>query len=90
MKKLEAPREPHFTLFNMLNINEANLEIDALSDIVKKELGNSMELFVHSDGCSDFSCRLCSKQNCNFRQHTLEKKIEWTIENISMDNNHRL
>ena len=24
MKKLEAPREPHFTLFNMLNINEAN------------------------------------------------------------------
>ncbi len=80
----------HLTIPWYLNINEANLEIDALSDIVKKELGNSMELFVHSDGCNDFSCRLCSKQNCNFRQHTLEKKIEWTIENISMDNNHRL
>ena len=80
----------HLTIPWYLNINEANLEIDALSDIVKKELGDSMELFVHSDGCNDFSCRLCSKQNCNFRQHTLEKKIEWTIENISMDNNHRL
>ena len=80
----------HLTIPWYLNINEANLEIDALSDIVKKELGNSMELFVHSDGCNDFSCRLCSKQNCNFRQHTLEKKIEWTIENISLDNNHRL
>ena len=24
MKKFAAPREPHFTLVNMLNINEAN------------------------------------------------------------------
>ena len=80
----------HLTIPWYLNINEANLEIDALSDIVKKELGDSMELFVHSDGCSDFSCKLCSKEICNFRQHTLEKKIEWTIENISMDNSHKL
>ena len=80
----------HLTIPWYLNINEANLEIDALSDIVKKELGDSMELFVHSDGCNDFSCKLCSKQNCNYRQHPLEKKIDWTIENISMDNNHQL
>ena len=80
----------HLTIPWYLNINEANSEIDALSDIVKKELGESMELFVHSDGCNDFSCKLCSKQICSVRQHSFEKKIEWTMENISTDNNHQL
>lgn len=80
----------HLTIPWYLNINEANWEIDALSDIVKKELGESMELFVHSDGCNDFSCKLCSKQICSVRQHLFEKKIEWTMENISTDNNHQL
>jgi cation diffusion facilitator family transporter len=80
----------HLTIPWYLNINEANLEIDALSDIVKKELGESMELFVHSDGCNDFSCKLCSKEICSVRQHSFEKKIEWTMENISTDNNHQL
>ena len=80
----------HLTIPWYLNINEANLEIDTLSDIVKKELGESMELFVHSDGCNDFSCKLCSKQICSVRQHSFEKRIEWTMENISTDNNHQL
>ena len=80
----------HLTIPWYLNINEANLEIDALSDIVKKELGESMELFVHSDGCNDFSCKLCSKEICSVRQHSFEKRIEWTMENISTDNNHQL
>ena len=80
----------HLTIPWYLNINEANLEIDTLSDIVKKELGESMELFVHSDGCNDFSCKLCSKEICSVRQHSFEKRIEWTMENISTDNNHQL
>lgn len=80
----------HLTIPWYLNINEANGEIDVLSEIVKKELGESMELFVHSDGCNDFSCRLCSKQNCTVRHHPFEKRIEWTMENISTDNNHQL
>ena len=80
----------HLTIPWYLNINEANWEIDALSEIVKKELGESMEIFVHSDGCNDFSCKLCSKQICSVRQHSFEKKIEWTMENISTDNKHQL
>ena len=80
----------HLTLPWYLNIKEANIEIDALFEIVKKEFGESMEIFVHSDGCNDFGCRICSKQNCNVRQHPLEKKIEWTVENISKDNKHQL
>jgi cation diffusion facilitator family transporter len=80
----------HLTLPWYLNVNEANVEIDALFEIVKNEFGESMEIFVHADGCNDFGCRICTKQNCSVRQHPLEQKIEWTVENISKDIKHHL
>ena len=80
----------HLTIPWYLNIIEANIEIDALFEIVKKEFGEAMELFVHADGCDDVSCHICSKQDCQVRQHAFSKKIEWTVENISKDNKHHL
>jgi cation diffusion facilitator family transporter len=80
----------HLTVPWYLNINEAHAEIDALSALVKKEFGETMEFFVHSDGCLDFSCRICSKENCNERKHPFEKRIDWTVENISSDKKHKI
>ncbi len=80
----------HLTLPWYLNIKEANIEIDTLFDIVKNEFGESMEIFVHSDGCNDFGCRICNKQDCGARQHHFEKKTEWTVENISENIKHQL
>jgi cation diffusion facilitator family transporter len=80
----------HLTVPWYLNVNEAHAEIEALSSLVKKEFGSSMELFVHSDPCLEFSCRICTKQDCNVRQHAFERKIIWTMENISTDNKHHL
>ena len=80
----------HLTVPWYLNVNEAHSEIEALADIVRNKYGDVVELFVHSDACQEFSCRICSKRDCLVRQHELEKKIEWTIENISRDRKHRL
>ena len=80
----------HLTLPWYLNINEATIETDALFDIVKKEFGESMELFVHTDGCNDFGCPLCLKQDCAVRQHPFQERIEWTVENISKNKKHHL
>jgi cation diffusion facilitator family transporter len=80
----------HLTVPWFLNVYEAHAEIDALSGLVKNEYGPAVELFVHSDGCVDFSCRICDKQSCHVRQHLFEKKIEWTMENIASNNKHRL
>lgn len=80
----------HLTVPWYLNVHEAHKEIDALSILVKNEYGESVELFVHSDGCLDFSCKICTKTDCNVRKHAFEKKVEWTMENISSDNKHRL
>lgn len=80
----------HLTVPWYLNVHEAHKEIDALSGLVKNEYGESVELFVHSDGCLDFSCSICAKSNCQVRKHAFEKKLEWTIENISSNIKHRL
>ena len=80
----------HLTVPWYLNVLEAHEEIEALSDLVKKEFGETLELFVHSDACMEFSCRICSKQDCTVRQHPFQKKIEWTMQNISTDNKHHL
>ena len=80
----------HLTVPWYLNVHEAHKEIDALSGLVKNEFGESVELFVHSDGCLDFSCQICTKMDCNVRKHAFEKKVEWTMENILSNNKHRL
>ena len=80
----------HLTVPWYLNVHEAHREIDALSALVKKEFGNSFEMFVHSDGCLDFSCKICSKSECPVRKNPFEKKIEWTMENVSKDQKHKL
>lgn len=80
----------HLTVPWYLNVHEAHLEIDALANLVRKNFGESLELFVHSDGCLDFSCKICNKKECNVRKHAFEKRIELTVENISRDKKHEV
>ncbi len=78
----------HLTVPWYLNIHQAHKEIDALSDLIKKEFGNAFELFVHTDGCLPFSCNICDKMTCDVRQHPFEKKIPFTLENVRNNQKH--
>jgi divalent metal cation (Fe/Co/Zn/Cd) transporter len=80
----------HLTLPWYFNVHQAHDEIDRLSGLVKQHFGDSVELFVHSDGCLDFSCALCEKADCNERKHPFEKRIVWTMENIASNKKHQL
>jgi len=80
----------HLTVPWYLNVHEAHKEIDALAELVRKEFGESLELFVHSDGCLPFSCKICSKAGCPERKQEFEKRINWTLENISNNKKHEL
>lgn len=80
----------HLTVPWFLNVNEAHVEVDALSSLVRKEFGESVELFVHVDGCLPFSCKVCIKQNCNERKHNFEKQIDWTLENVLENQKHHI
>lgn len=78
----------HLTLPWYLNVHEGHREIDHLTDTVRNEFGESVEFFVHSDGCLSFQCRICDKQDCSVRKHTFERKIEWTLENMARNQKH--
>lgn len=80
----------HLTVPWYFNVNEAHHEIDALSGLVRKNYGESVELFVHSDGCMNFSCAICNKFECQVRQQPFKKKIPWTMENISTNHKHTI
>jgi len=80
----------HLTVPWYLNVNEAHLEIDELASLIRKEFGESLEFFVHSDGCLYVQCPICIKKDCPVRRHNFEKRIEWTLENILQDKKHAL
>jgi cation diffusion facilitator family transporter len=78
----------HLTVPWYLNVHEAHGEIDKLSVFIKTEFGNTIELFVHSDGCLYFQCNICSKHDCPVRQKPFEKRVEWTTRNLLSDAKH--
>lgn len=80
----------HLTVPWYFNVHEAHKEIDGLSGLVRQHYGESVELFVHSDGCLDFSCNICDKKDCPVRKHPFEKKVTWTMENISTNHKHTI
>lgn len=80
----------HLTLPWFFNVHEAHREVDALSEKIRAEFGASIELFVHTDGCMPFSCKLCDRVNCAVRQHPFEKRLEWDLNNILSDAKHQI
>ena len=78
----------HLTVPWFLNVHEAHAEIDRLAELTRREFGETLELFVHSDGCLSFSCRICNKTECGERQHPFVKRVEWTLDNISTNKKH--
>lgn len=78
----------HLTVPWYLNVHEAHAEIDKLAVLIKTEFGNSIELFVHSDGCLYFQCSICSKHDCHVRQHPFEKRVAWSTKNLLKDAKH--
>ena len=80
----------HLTVPWYLNVHEAHTEIDELISLVKNRYGESLEFFVHTDGCLEFSCSLCNKMDCPVRRRPFEKTVEWTLANVLSNKKHRL
>jgi cation diffusion facilitator family transporter len=78
----------HLTVPWYLNVHEAHKEIDTLALLARDKFGESLELFVHSDGCLSFQCRICNKQECRERKQAFEKQVNWTLENVSQNQKH--
>jgi cation diffusion facilitator family transporter len=81
----------HLTVPWYFNVNEAHAEVDALNKRIEAEFQQSLEMFVHTDGCvPPASCRVCPMQNCAERKSAFEQRLEWTFENITSNQKHGL
>jgi len=80
----------HLTVPWYFNIHQAHAEIDALAGLIRADFGESLELFVHSDGCLYFQCHICQKSDCPVRQHPFKERVEWTMDNALQNEKHSL
>lgn len=80
----------HLTVPWYLNVNQAHEEIDELSKLIRNDFGETLELFVHSDGCMYFQCHICIKQGCPVRQHSFKRRVDWTLDNALQNEKHSL
>lgn len=80
----------HLTVPWYLNVHEAHEEIDKLANLVRREFGTAIELFVHSDACLPVSCPICIKEDCPVRHHPFQRRIKWTVQNTEKDEKHQM
>lgn len=78
----------HLTVPWYLNVKEAHEEVNYLGSLIRKDFGQTVEFFVHTDGCTDFGCPLCMKDDCPVRRHPFKTKVEWNIHNILENTRH--
>ena len=78
----------HLTMPWYLNLNQSHEEIDRLGGLIRAEFGETLEMFVHSDGCGYFQCNICKKKDCPVRQHAFEKVIDWNLDNALQNEKH--
>ena len=78
----------HLTVPWYLNIHQAHAEIDELGKIIRNNFGETLEMFVHSDGCLYFQCHICKKKDCPVRQHEFKAVIDWNLDNALQNEKH--
>lgn len=78
----------HLTVPWYLNVAQAHEEIDILAGLIRGEFGETLELFVHSDGCQYFQCHICKKMDCPVRQHDFKNVVEWNLDNALQNERH--
>lgn len=80
----------HLTVPWYFNVNEAHFVVDDFTTLIKNRFGDSVEFFIHTDGCMPFSCAICTIPNCVERKFPFEKKLDWNIENVLSNLKHQL
>jgi cation diffusion facilitator family transporter len=72
----------HLTVPFYLNVLEAHDEVDALKRLLISEFGESIEMFVHTDGTYPVSCAVVFEEDGKAARPLSEQNKQWTMENI--------
>jgi len=78
----------HVTMPYYLTVQEAHDEVDRIEKTIAAQHPQGLEMFIHSDPCIPSSCRICIKEDCPVRQHPFEQRMEWRLDNVTMNSKH--
>ncbi len=82
--------DAHITLPWYFELRTAHNEMEEMIKLIAENTERTVEFNFHMDDCKPTSCPICDIADCPVRQHILEKKVEWTGENISQPDKHTL
>jgi cation diffusion facilitator family transporter len=80
----------HLTVPWYMKVKDAHDEVNIMEKLIDDNFGRSIETFVHTDPCEEFSCELCTKNDCKVRRRDFVKRLDWTQIDIANDNKHHL
>jgi cation diffusion facilitator family transporter len=80
----------HLTVPWYYNVNEAHFAVDDFTKLIQNKFGDSVEFFVHTDGCMPFSCPICTIEGCEKRKANFQQKLNWDLENVLSNLKHQL
>lgn len=78
----------HMTLPWFYTVEQGHDIVESIEKMVNRETQRQVEFFIHVDPCRPHSCQICSKQDCEVRQHPFEQKLPWTLEKVLGENRH--
>ena len=79
----------HVTLpfyYSLTQVHDIITEMD--QELNQQFEGGSIEFFIHTDPCMDYSCAHCKLADCKERKHTFTGLIEWNEENLLPNKRH--
>lgn len=80
--------DAHMTLPWYYEVREAEMEVHELEELIRREFGNAVELFVHIDACMPYQCKLCALDSCSVRREPFSNQVRWTLSNVWEDSKH--
>lgn len=80
----------HMTLPWYDTLEVSHNEVSLVEKLVRENMGQAVEFFIHADPCIPTSCPICTVNNCPVRKAPFTKKLTWTAANLQPDQKHRL
>ncbi len=79
----------HVTLpfyYSLTQVHDIITEMD--QELNAQFEGGSIEFFIHTDPCMDYSCAHCQLSDCKERRYPFAELIEWNEENLLPNKRH--
>ena len=79
----------HVTLpfyYSLTQVHDIITEMD--QELNAQFEGGTIEFFIHTDPCMDYSCAHCQLSDCKERKRPFTEKIEWDEENLLPNKRH--